>query len=161
MEKISIVKRRNKSIHELEREETYALENQLDIQKKKNYAFEALGEDKDHIFSLNLTPEQCEAVRSNGDIKSLDGTSSNFSLDMHQCKNRQIVFKFNFKKENTPKLIKTKHVCQMLQISTSFLRKLVNEEKIKSYKLGRLRRFLLEDILEYLTKNEEFKNSKV
>ncbi|MFQ5963037.1 MAG: helix-turn-helix domain-containing protein [Candidatus Scalinduaceae bacterium] len=72
-----------------------------------------------------------------------------------------MVFEFNFKKEDTPKLLKTKHVCQILQISTSFLKKLVKEEKIKSYKLDRLRRFSLEDILDYLTKNEEFKNSKV
>jgi len=38
--------------------------------------------------------------------------------------------------------------------------KLVKEQKIKSYKIGRLRRFSLEDILEYLTENEELANSE-
>jgi excisionase family DNA binding protein len=33
--------------------------------------------------------------------------------------------------------------------------KLVKEERLKSYKLGRLRRFSLEDILNYLTENNE------
>jgi len=44
----------------------------------------------------------------------------------------------------------------MLQISKSFLQKLVNEKKINSYKLGRRRRFLLEDILEYLSNDDVF-----
>jgi excisionase family DNA binding protein len=39
---------------------------------------------------------------------------------------------------------------------------LVKSRKIRSYKIGRLRRFLLEDILDYLSKSEEtFINSKV
>ena len=44
----------------------------------------------------------------------------------------------------------------MLQISRSFLQKLINEKKLNSYKLGRMRRFLLEDILEYLSNDVEF-----
>jgi len=46
-------------------------------------------------------------------------------------------------------------VCQMLQVSRSFLQKIINEKKIKSYKLGRIRRFLLEDILDYLSSDTE------
>jgi excisionase family DNA binding protein len=42
----------------------------------------------------------------------------------------------------------------MLQISRSFLRKLVKNGTIKSYKIGKLRRFLLEDILDYLSQGE-------
>jgi excisionase family DNA binding protein len=44
----------------------------------------------------------------------------------------------------------------MLQVSRSFLQKLVHGNKIKSYKLGRMRRFLLEDILEYLSSEVDF-----
>ncbi|MFQ5963036.1 MAG: hypothetical protein ACE5KZ_01965 [Candidatus Scalinduaceae bacterium] len=82
MEKICIVKRRNKSTHDLEREATYALTNYLDIQRKKDYTFEELDEDKSHVLSFNLTPEQCESVRSTVHIQSLDRTSNNLSLDM-------------------------------------------------------------------------------
>jgi excisionase family DNA binding protein len=46
-------------------------------------------------------------------------------------------------------------VCQMLQVSRSFLQKIIHENKVKSYKLGRMRRFLLEDILEYLSNDAE------
>jgi len=53
-------------------------------------------------------------------------------------------------------MIAPNQVCQMLQVSRSFLQKLVHENKIKSYKLGRMRRFLLEDILEYLSSEVDF-----
>jgi excisionase family DNA binding protein len=43
----------------------------------------------------------------------------------------------------------------MLQVSSGFLMKLVKGKKLKSYKLSRLRRFSLEDILNYLTENNE------
>ena len=59
-------------------------------------------------------------------------------------------------------MLKSIHVCQMLQIGKSTLMTLVKSRKIRSYKIGRLRRFLLEDILDYLSKSEEtFINSKV
>jgi len=58
-------------------------------------------------------------------------------------------------------MLKSEHVCQMLQISRSLLMNLVKSRKIRSYKIGRLRRFLLEDILDYLSKSEEiFINSE-
>ncbi len=159
MEKICIVKRRNKSIQEIGRETTHVLTNNFNTQRNKDYIFKELNEDKNHVLSFNLTPEQCDSIRPNGHIQSLlNEKSADLSLDIQQHNNGQIISKFDFKKDKAVKLPKTKHVCQMLQISTSLLRKLVKEEKIKSYKLGRLRRFSLEDIIEYLTENEKFGN---
>jgi excisionase family DNA binding protein len=43
----------------------------------------------------------------------------------------------------------------MLQISNSLLMNLVKSRKIRSYKVGRLRRFLLQDVLDYLSRSEE------
>ncbi len=43
----------------------------------------------------------------------------------------------------------------MMQVSAGFLMKLVREKKLKSYKLGRLRRFSFQDVLNYLTENIE------
>ena len=52
-------------------------------------------------------------------------------------------------------MLTSQHVCQMLQISKSLLMNLVKAGKIRSYKIGKLRRFLLEDILDYLSKSED------
>jgi excisionase family DNA binding protein len=47
----------------------------------------------------------------------------------------------------------------MLQISNSLLMNLVKSKKIRSYRVGRLRRFLLQDVLDYLSRSEELSES--
>jgi excisionase family DNA binding protein len=65
------------------------------------------------------------------------------------------VFNFLFKKVHDVRMLSPKDVCVMLKISRRFLSKLVSSGKIESYKLGRLRRFLLDDILTYLGEHKE------
>jgi len=48
------------------------------------------------------------------------------------------------------RLLDGREVCRILQVSRSFLKRLTARGELKSYKIGRLRRFLLEDVLEYL-----------
>ncbi len=156
MEKICIVKRRNAISNELRKENTYALTNYRGIHSEENYVFEEPNENKNHDLSFNLTSEQSELIRSNHRIKSLiNGEANSFVLNMQKEENGQTVFNFDFGEPDTVKLLKTKEVCHMLQVSSGFLMKLVKGRKLKSYKLGRLRRFSLEDILNYLTENNE------
>lgn len=156
MEKICIVKRRNAISNELRKENTYALTNYRGIHSEENYVFEEPNENKNHDLSFNLTSEQSELIRSNHRIKSLiNGEANSFVLNMQKEENGQAVFKFHFRESETIQLLKTKEVCHMLQVSSGFLMKLVKGRKLKSYKLGRLRRFSLEDILNYLTENNE------
>lgn len=65
------------------------------------------------------------------------------------------IFNFLFKKVHDVRMLSPKDVCIMLKISRRFLTKLVSSGKIDSYKIGRLRRFLLDDILTYLGENKE------
>lgn len=106
------------------------------------------------ILSFELTPEQSEKVRSN--IASLlNQTHGNLSLDVQPGENGQLILNFYVQKTNTVRMLKPDEVCQMLQVSKWFLMKLVREKQVRSYKIGRLRRFSLEDVLEYLTRSEE------
>jgi excisionase family DNA binding protein len=156
MEKICIVKRRSTISNELRKENTYAFVNNCGIHSEEDYVFEEPNENKNHDLSFNLTPRQSELIRSNHRIKSLiNGEASSFVLNMQKEENGQTIFKFHFRESDTVQLLKTKEVCHMLQVSSGFLMKLVKEKKLKSYKLGRLRRFSLEDILDYLTENNE------
>ena len=110
----------------------------------------------DETISIDLTPDQYELVKSSRYVKYfLNGDSSGVSLDMQKRRDGQIIFNFQFRKVETVKMLKSGHVCQMLQISRSLLMNLVKSNKIKSYKIGRLRRFLLQDIFDYLSKSEE------
>ncbi|MDP6923647.1 MAG: helix-turn-helix domain-containing protein [Candidatus Scalindua sp.] len=67
----------------------------------------------------------------------------------------QTSLNFHFGDADSMKLLKTKEACRMMQVSAGFLMKLVREKKLKSYKLGRLRRFSFQDVLNYLTENIE------
>lgn len=67
----------------------------------------------------------------------------------------RIVFNFRLKTDDTLKMLTVSQVGQMLQISKSFLIRLVKAKKIRSYKFGRLRRFLLTDVIDYLSFSED------
>ena len=129
---------------------------------ERTNTFDESDKDIDETISIDLTPEQYEVVKSSRYVKYfLNGDASGVSLDKHKRKDGQIIFNFQFRKVETVKMLKSVHVCQMLQISKSSLMNLVKARKIKSYKIGRLRRFLLQDILDYLSKSEElFGNSE-
>ncbi len=174
MEKFSIVKRRRKEtlepfggrlsrigIQVLPEKELIEIPSSVLKRSSSNIEEEVTtldesDEDIDETISIDLTPDQYELVKSSRYVEYfLNGNSSGVSLDMQKRRDGQIIFNFQFKKVETVKMLKSGHVCQMLQISNSSLMKLVKSKKIKSYKIGRLRRFLLQDILDYLSRSEE------
>jgi excisionase family DNA binding protein len=115
----------------------------------------SITKDEDDIIRIRLTPDQCNIVRTNGCLNQLLGRMlGNVDLDVEQYEDGQIIFNIRLKQVNGANMLSSKNVCQMLQISSSFLKKLVKNKTIKSYKIGKLRRFLLEDILDYLSQGE-------
>jgi excisionase family DNA binding protein len=123
--------------------------------------FRSAVRDDDHIIRIQLTPDQCKVVQSNGCLNHFFGKIlGNIDLDLERYEDGQIVFNLHLKQVQRADMLDSKKVCQMLQISKSFLARLIQTERIKSYKLGRLRRFLLEDILEYLSKSEVLQKTK-
>ena len=124
--------------------------------KKQTHNPEAFVPDINDAISVNLTPEQYDLIKSNRYVKYfLNGDTTGVSLDIQRHTEGQIIFNFQFKKVDIVRMLKAKHVCQMLQISNSMLMSLVKSKKIRSYKIGRLRRFLLQDVLDYLSRSEE------
>jgi excisionase family DNA binding protein len=180
MEKISIVRRRKDGAFKLEGErhsgiDSHSLHGQelieipasvlsqtLKYMRKQSRTLEVPVANINDAISIDLTPEQYDLVKSNRYVKYfLDGDKTGVSLDIQRHKEGQIIFNFQFKRVDTVRMLKAKHVCQMLQISDSLLMNLVKSKKIRSYKVGRLRRFLLQDVLDYLSKSEEvFGSSK-
>ncbi|MDY6843709.1 MAG: helix-turn-helix domain-containing protein [Thermodesulfobacteriota bacterium] len=173
MEKICIVKRRKKlqelekditssneeiSIQDLKVSETssYKLARSIDPSERGIPIFEEVTGQNDQILSIELTPEQSEIVRSTESIQELlKGVSDGVNLDIQQGKDGKIFFVFYFKPIYMVRMLNTKSVCEMLQISRSHVAKLIREKHIKSYKIGRSRRFSLEDVLEFVNKSVE------
>ncbi|MDR4507807.1 MAG: helix-turn-helix domain-containing protein [Candidatus Brocadiaceae bacterium] len=160
MEKICIVHRRKKIFS--------GKENQLISPWRNNFSAQHVvvgdvekrtRDNNKQVISFSLTQEQGELIKSNEQANSiLKEGSYDFHVDVGKNETGQIIFKFNLDQwgTGTTRMLKSEQVCQMLQIGKSFLQKLVVEKKMKSYKLGKLRRFSMDDVLEYLTKNEDF-----
>ena len=174
MEKISIVRRRRDSAFEPGPQQHFAmgphslhardlieipsdmLNQDFKHMKKETHSPETPVPDINDAISVNLTPEQYDLIKSNRYVKYfLNGDTTGVSLDIQKHTEGQIIFNFQFKKVDIVRMLKAKHVCQMLQISNSMLMSLVKSRKIRSYKIGRLRRFLLQDVLDYLSRSEE------
>ena len=109
------------------------------------------------VISITMTKEQSALLQQSEYIKELlSGAKSDPSLDIKINTDGRISLNYHFNDSLLLRMLSPNQVCQMLQISRSFLQKIINEKKLNSYKLGRMRRFLLEDILEYLSSDEEF-----
>jgi excisionase family DNA binding protein len=177
MEKISIVRRRRNGAFEPRAQQQPEIRSQLLYRRElieipssvlnesrcareESRSLEESEKNINEAISINLTPEQYDLVKSNRYVKYfLNGDSTGVSLDMQRHTEGQIIFNFQFKKVDIVRMLKATHVCQMLQISNSLLMNLVKSRKIRSYKVGRLRRFLLQDVLDYLSRSEEVSGS--
>jgi excisionase family DNA binding protein len=174
MEKLTIVTRRKKAqqqgqdapvdtaeptpkeqeIQEISNVPGFMLPPSFHIHDGDNLIFKEVAGDEEQIFSIELTQQQSQAVQSMNLIKDLvSGKHQGVKISMEETGSGKTAFNFHFKPVYTTRMLNSKDVATMLQISRSFLYKLVRMKEIKSYKIGKLRRFLLEDVIDYLSGN--------
>jgi excisionase family DNA binding protein len=131
-----------------------AINNHVEFSDKK--IVEEFMDKSSTIISITMTKEQSALLLQSEYIKELlSGAKSDPSLDIKINPDGRISLNYHFNDSLLLRMLSPNQVCQMLQISRSFLQKIINEKKLNSYKLGRMRRFLLEDILEYLSSDTE------
>jgi excisionase family DNA binding protein len=110
---------------------------------------------KDMALNLDLAPGDSKFIPVEAlerePLKVLRG----IGVERPVIEDGRIVFNFRLKTDDTLKMLTVSQVVQMLQISKSFLIRLVKAKRIKSYKFGRLRRFLLTDLIDYLSFSED------
>jgi excisionase family DNA binding protein len=132
-----------------------AIENNIEFPDQK--IVEEFMDNSSSVICITMTKEQSDLLQQSEYIKELlNGTKSDPSLDIKITPDGRLSLNYRFNDSLLLRMLAPNQVCQMLQVSRSFLQKLIHENKIKSYKLGRMRRFLLEDILEYLSNDFEF-----
>jgi len=113
-------------------------------------------DDKDNVVSLKLTPEQCSYLLSSQLMEHLpEEITEKFFVDTQMANNVSVFFNFHLSKPESIRLLRTDQVCEMLQISKSFLTNLIRNKKIRSYKMGGLRRLSFDDVLIFLTESED------
>jgi excisionase family DNA binding protein len=171
MEKICIVKRRQQYLHLENKPALHEISNSIlksedlmiDFEllgrksSTRESVFEELNNDSCNKVSITMTPEQSNMLQEAEFIKKmLDGTFKDPAFSIHRNAAGRIVLNFRLNVAMHLRMLRSDQVCTMLQISRSLLSRMIREHKIKSYKICRLRRFLLQDILEYLLSNKEF-----
>jgi predicted DNA-binding transcriptional regulator AlpA len=105
--------------------------------------------------ALTLTREQTQDLLSNPRLMSLVNGKFAGYLKTGGRLDAPLVIQFQFASMIPLRLLKSSEVMQMLSISQHTLSKIMREGGLKSYKIGKLRRFLLDDILVYLHDNCE------
>ena len=176
MEKLCIVKRRSRPAEEWEDSTTTIISpeketivQEQDVQRIADepirervdsfnvhdgdtLIFKEVSGEEEQIFSIQLTPQQSEVVQSMNCIKDLlSGKHHGVTMSMEQTPDGKTAFNFHFKPVYTTRMLNAQDVAVMLQISKSMLYRLIREKSMKSYKVGKLRRFLLEDVVAYLS----------
>ena len=94
------------------------------------------------VLSVTLTPEQTEAVRSHRQFQQLYGGEA-----------QAIIFNLHLPDALPPRLLNPGILSEMLGVSRRTVLKLTRTGVLKSYKIGRLRRFSVEDVIEYLSRS--------
>jgi excisionase family DNA binding protein len=103
--------------------------------------------------SLTLTKEQIKTIRSSSGLQSIfSGELAGGHAELNY-RDEPITIKFECEPLAPVRLLMSEDVMQMLRISNGFLRTIVRDGKLKSYKVGKGRRYMLEDILAYLAEN--------
>jgi excisionase family DNA binding protein len=108
--------------------------------------------------SLMLTPEQTRVLHSNPNLLSFFNGAAAKGFSAAKQRDETIVFKFAFEPVPPVRLLKMEEVVHMLRISKGYLTKIIRQGELKSYKLGRLRRIMFDDVLSYLEGSQEFTN---
>jgi excisionase family DNA binding protein len=169
MEKICIVKRRKKDVELVfsgfdnrEQPAERRRETDLPAYTVSDVHFSAAGGgveagndfSGERRFSVELTPAQAASIQSLDFFTYLSGAKrKRAGFDFFE-EEKKIVFNFNFTAVPAVTMLSGKDVSRMLSVSRSFIRGLVRSGTMKSYKIGRLRRFLLDDILDYMCRAE-------
>jgi excisionase family DNA binding protein len=108
--------------------------------------------------SLLLTPEQMRALQSNSNLSGCFSGAAAKGLAAVTLLDETIVLKFAFEPVPPVRLLKVEEVVHMLRVSRGYLTKIIRRGELKSYKLGRLRRIMFDDVLSYLEGSQEFTN---
>jgi excisionase family DNA binding protein len=170
MDKICIVKLRKKMGHAVEPGGSFrshrsgaSTTNELPVLVSEQFRIPAVHDERyrserdgvamDRTVGLTLTEQQMNALGSNPHLMSLLNGKFTGGIETIEHQGEHLVIQFQFASMIPFRLLKSSEVLQMLRISRNYLSKIVNEGKLKSYKIGKLRRFLLNDILSYLHDN--------
>ena len=107
-------------------------------------------DEEERTVSLMLTPEQIQSLQSNPTLRACFKGAGAKGFAAARQLNDTVIFQFTVEPPPPVRLLRMEEVVDMLRISKGYLRKIIQRGDLKSYKLGRLRRVMFDDVLSYL-----------
>jgi excisionase family DNA binding protein len=146
MEKISIVKRRKADDSNTEKNAGGFFRKVIEQKPVENNTGEV---DAYELHDYTLKNE------SNSESINISGENPyEIEIKKVESEDGKIILNLNFASVQSQRMLTSADVCIMLKISKYLLQRLIREKEIRCYKIGKLKRFLLEDILTYIQRSK-------
>ncbi|MCX5805176.1 MAG: helix-turn-helix domain-containing protein [Proteobacteria bacterium] len=146
MEKISIVKRRKADDSNTEKNAANSFRKVIEQKPVENNAGTV------NAYELHDYP-----LKNKSDSQDINISGNNpyeIEIKKMESEDGKIVLNLNFASMQPQRMLTSADVCMMLKISKYLLQRLVKEKEIGCYKVGKLKRFLLDDILTYIQRSK-------
>jgi hypothetical protein len=147
MEKISIVKRRKA-------DDSNTTEKYVGDSVRKVIEQKPVENNTGTVNAYELLDYPLKNKNDPQDI-NISGTNPyEIEIKKMESEDGKIILNLNFASVQPQRMLTSADVCMMLKISKYLLRRLVKEKDIVCYKVGKLKRFLLDDILTYIQRSK-------
>ncbi|MBI3327727.1 MAG: helix-turn-helix domain-containing protein [Nitrospinae bacterium] len=106
----------------------------------------------DDAISVDLTPEQSEALRPLAFLANVQGQDAPpLICDLAESRDQHtIVLQFSLRTPAVPEMVSMEDVCRQLKISRRLVIRQIHKQKLRCYRIGRLYRFAVADVKAYL-----------
>lgn len=110
----------------------------------------------DALISVPLTPEQSQALSPLARLADGAGQApSPLVFDVEESHRPEgVVLQFSLHTQASPQLISLPDLCRRLGIGRRLVMKLIHDQQLRGYRIGRRYRFALADVTEYLDQSQ-------
>ena len=110
----------------------------------------------DEVISVDLTPEQSEALRPLALMANVQGQDAPpLICDLSKSRDQHsIVLQFSLRTPAVPEMISLEDLCRQLKVSRRLVMQLVRKKELRCYRIGHRYRFAVADVRDYLERSE-------
>ena len=110
----------------------------------------------DDVISVDLTPEQSEALRPLARLPNVQGQDAPpLICDLSDSRNqRRIVLQFSLRTPAVPEMTSLDDLCRQLKVSRRLVMKLIRKQELRCYRIGHRYRFAVADVRDYLERSQ-------
>jgi excisionase family DNA binding protein len=114
------------------------------------------GNAADRKLAVILTPDQVKGLKTDPHLASLLHEEAQALPGRLESRDGGMTLQLELPPLPPVRMLKLAEVCRMLQVSRGYLNRLLAGGMLRSYRFGRLRRVMLDDVLSYLASHQDW-----